>query len=41
MIFSENRCPSRIKCGTGFFGIVLWHLRPIAAFDLSVGLRYS
>ena len=23
MIFSENRYPSRIKCGTGFFGIML------------------
>jgi hypothetical protein len=24
MIFSENRYPSRIKSGTGFFGIMLW-----------------
>jgi hypothetical protein len=23
MIFSENRCPSRIKSGTGIFGIML------------------
>jgi len=23
MIFSENRFPSRIKSGTGFFGIML------------------
>jgi hypothetical protein len=23
MIFSEDRCPSRIKSGTGFFGIML------------------
>jgi len=23
MIFSENRYPSRIKCGTGFFEIML------------------
>jgi hypothetical protein len=23
MMFSENRYPSRIKCGTGFFGIML------------------
>jgi len=23
MIFSENRYPSRIECGTGFFGIML------------------
>ena len=22
MIFSENRCPSRIKSGTSFFGIM-------------------
>jgi len=30
MIFSENRYPPRIKCGAGFFGIMLarpgeWH----------------
>jgi hypothetical protein len=24
MIFSENRYPPRIKCGAGFFGIMLW-----------------
>jgi hypothetical protein len=24
MISSENRCPSRIKSGTGFFGIMLY-----------------
>ncbi|HEV3184403.1 MAG TPA: hypothetical protein VGZ49_05955 [Xanthobacteraceae bacterium] len=29
MIFSENRYPSRITCGTGFFGIMLY--RPMAA----------
>jgi len=23
MIFSENRCPPRIKSGAGFFGIML------------------
>jgi len=23
MIFSENRCPPRIKCGAGFFRIML------------------
>jgi hypothetical protein len=23
MVFSENRCPPRIKCGAGFFGIML------------------
>jgi hypothetical protein len=23
MILSENRCPPRIKCGAGFFGIML------------------
>ena len=23
MIFSENRCPARIKSGAGFFGIML------------------
>jgi hypothetical protein len=23
-MFSKNRYPSRIKCGTGFFGIMLW-----------------
>jgi hypothetical protein len=23
MIFSENRYPPRIKCGAGFFGIML------------------
>ena len=26
MIFSENRCPPRIKSGAGFFGIMLWAL---------------
>lgn len=31
MIFSESRCPPRIKCGTGFFGIML---RPVG--DLSM-----
>jgi len=39
-IFSENRCPSPIRVEDMLFGIMLWHLRPIAAFDLSVGLRY-
>jgi hypothetical protein len=24
MIFSENRCPPRIECGAGFFGIMLY-----------------
>jgi hypothetical protein len=24
MIFSENRYPPRIKCGAGFFGIMLY-----------------
>ncbi len=24
MIFSENRCPPRIKSGAGFFGIMLY-----------------
>jgi hypothetical protein len=28
MIFSENRYPSRIKAGTGFFGIMLWRPFP-------------
>jgi len=27
MIFSENRCPPRIKCGAGFFGIMLTQLK--------------
>jgi hypothetical protein len=26
MIFSENRCPPRIKSGAGFFGIMLYLL---------------
>ena len=29
MILSENRYPSRIKSGTGFFGIMLWRLRNV------------
>jgi len=27
MIFSENRYPPRIKCGAGFFGIMLYAAR--------------
>jgi hypothetical protein len=28
MIFSDNRFPSRIKSGTGFFGIMLYEVKP-------------
>jgi len=31
MIFSENRCPPRIKSGAGFFGIMLKAERKSAA----------
>ena len=33
MIFPENRCPSRIKSGTGFFGIMLYSLDKIVFFS--------
>ena len=28
--FSENRCPPRIKCGAGFFGIMLYPLSNVS-----------
>jgi hypothetical protein len=31
MIFSENRCPPRIKCGAGSFGIMHWPLGEVSA----------
>jgi len=35
MILSENRHPSRIKFGTGFFRIMLWRERHNAAFTIN------
>jgi hypothetical protein len=36
MIFSENRCPPRIECGAGFFGIMLECERSGAAVFVNI-----
>jgi hypothetical protein len=41
MIFSENRCPPRIKSGAGFFGIMLYCLGILARSITAAHLAMS
>src|SRR6266851_5201715 len=38
MIYSENRCPSRIKCGAGFFRIMPYERPRPARIFLMIGM---